>query len=96
MKRFTTQKLINMICENNQSIVDAIETSDSIIDQANRSVPIIADDFAVFRVKTNKHSWLSKEEHARQILCEITKTDYELISFKRKQLDDIIFGDLPF
>lgn len=96
MKRFTTKKLINMICENNQSIVDAIETSDSILDQANKSVPVIADDFAVYRVKTNKNPWLSKEEFASKILCEITKTDYELISFKRKQLDDIIFEDLPF
>ncbi len=33
------------------------------------------------------HSWLSKEEHARKVLCQITKSDYELISFKKKQLD---------
>ena len=38
-------------------------------------------------MQTVEHSWFSAEEHARKVLCEITKSDYELISFKKKQLD---------
>ena len=47
-------------------------------------------------MQTVAHSWISAEEHARRVLCQITKSDYELISFKRKQLYDIITEDFPF
>ena len=88
MKRFTTFKLENIICNNYQSVANSIDTSDSILSQDKKDVPYITDQFAVARMKTVNHSWLSKEEQARKILCKIAKSDYELISFKKKQLDD--------
>lgn len=96
MKRFTTQKLINLVCEDNESIIDAIDTSDSILNQDNREVPFITDDFTTFEKKTLKQDWLLKTEHAITVLCQIKKIDYELISFKKKQLNDIIDEDPPF
>lgn len=96
MKRFTTQKLINLVCEDNESIIDAIDTSDSILNQNNREVPFITDGFTTFEKKTLKQDWLLKTEHEIAVLCQIKKIDYELISFKKKQLDDIINEDLPF
>ena len=86
MKRFTTFKLENIICSDDQAVANSIDTSDSILSQDKKDVPYITDQFAVVRMKTI-YSWLSKEEQARKILCQIAKSDYELISFKKKQLD---------
>ena len=88
MKRFTTFKLENIICSDDQAVANSIDTSDSILSQDIKDVPSITDQFAVVRMKTVAHSWLSAEEHACKVLCQIKKSDYELISFKKKQLND--------
>ena len=88
MKRFTTFKLENIICSDYQAVANSIDTSDSILSQDIKDVPSITDQFAVVRMKTVAHSWLSAEEHACKVLCQIKKSDYELISFKKKQLND--------
>ena len=96
MKRFTTFKLENIICNNYQRVANSIDTSDSILSQERKDVPYITDQFGIIRMQTVAHSWFSAEEHARKILCQITKSDYELISFKKKQLYDIITEGFPF
>ena len=96
MKRFTTFKLENIICSDDQSVANSIDTSDSILSQDIEDVPYITDQFGIIRMQTVAHSWISVEEHAKKILCQITKSDYELISFKKKQLYDIITEDFPF
>ena len=88
MKRFTTFKLENIICSDDQAVANSIDTSDSILSQDIKDVPSITDQFAVVRMQTVAHSWLSAEEHACKVLCQIKKSDYELISFKKKQLND--------
>ena len=90
MTRYTTFKLENIICNDYQTVANSIETSDSIISQNNKDVPYITDQFGIIKMQTDAHSWLSAEEHARKVLCKITKSDYELISFKKMRLDDII------
>ena len=96
MKRFTTFKLENIICNNYQAVANSIDTSDSIINQDIKDVPFITDNFIAIPVQTIKQAWLPKEAHAKTILCQITKSDYELISFKKKQLYDIITEGFPF
>ncbi len=91
MKRFTTFKLENIICNNYQAVANSIDTSDSILSQDIINIPFITDNFIAIPVQTIKQAWLPKEEHAKKILCQITKSDYELISFKKKQLDDKLF-----
>ena len=88
MKRFTTFKLENIICNNYQAVANSIDTSDSILSQDIKDVPFITDNFIAIPVQTIKQIRLPKEAHAKKILCQITKSDYELISFKKKQLDD--------
>ena len=88
MKRFTTFKLENIICSDYQAVANSIDTSDSILSQDIKDVPYITDQFGIIRMQTVAHSWISAEEHACKILCQIQKSDYELISFKKKQLDD--------
>ena len=95
MKRFTTFKLENIICNDNQAVVCSIDTSYSILDQRHMHIPYITDQFEVIRMQTDEHSWLSKEEHVRKVLCQVAKSDYELISFKKKQLDDKL-SDIDF
>ena len=96
MKRFTTFKLENIICNNYQSVANSIDTSETILSQDIKDVPYITDQFGIIRMQTVAHSWISVEEHAKKILCQITKSDYELISFKKKQLYDIITEGFPF
>ena len=96
MKRFTTFKLENIICNNYQTVANSIDTSESILNQDIKDVPFITDNFIAIPVQTVAHSWLSAEAHAKKILCQITKSDYELISFKKNQLDDIITEGFPF
>ena len=98
MIRYTTFKLENIVFNDNQAVVNSIDTSESILSQQNRDVPYVTDQFGIIRMQTTAHSWLSVEEHARKILCQITKSDYELISFKKKQLDDKLSDKafLPF
>ena len=98
MKRFTTFKLENIICNNYQAVANSIDTSDSILSQERKDVPHITDQFGIIRMQTVAHSWLSAEEYASKILFQITKSDYELISFKKKQLDDKLSDKafLPF
>ena len=88
MIRYTTFKLNNVATYEPIFSLAHVNTSDSILSQDKKDVPYITDQFAVVRMKTANHSWLSKEEQARKILCQIAKSDYELISFKKKQLDD--------
>ena len=87
MIRYTTFKLENIVCNDDQAVANSIDTSESILSQQNKDVPYITDQFEIIRMQTVAHSWLSAEEHARKILFQITKSDYELISFKKKQLD---------
>ena len=87
MIRHTTFNLKNIVSSEPLFSLVNVNTSDSILSQDKKDVPYITDQFAVVRMKTVNHSWLSKEEQARKILCQITKSDYELISFKKKQLD---------
>ena len=88
MLRYTTFKLENIVCNDDQAVANSIDTSESILSQQNQDVSHITDQFGIIRMQTVAHSWFSVEEHARKILCQITKSDYELISFKKKQLDD--------
>ena len=88
MKRFTTFKLENIICSDDQAVANSIDTSDSILSQDIKDVPYITDQFGIIKMQTVVHSWLSAEEHACKVLCQIKKSDYELISFKKKQLND--------
>ena len=98
MLRYTTFKLNNKISSEPIFSLAHLNTSDSILGQHNKAVPYITDQFGVIRMQTVAHSWLSAEEHARKVLCQITKSDYELISFKKKQLDDKLSDKafLPF
>ena len=98
MTRYTTFKLENIICNDDQAVANSIDTSDSILGKKHMRIPYITDQFGIIKMQTDAHSWLSKEEHARKVLCQIQKSDYELISFKKKRLDaklsDKVF--LPF
>ena len=98
MIRYTTFKLKNIATYEPIFSLAHLNTSDSILSQDNKDVPYVTDQFGVIRMKTVAHSWLSAEEHASKILCQITKSDYELISFKKKQLDDKLSDKafLPF
>ena len=96
MKRFTTFKLENIICSDDQTVANSIDTSDSILSQDIINIPFITDNFIAIPVQTINQIRLSKEAHAKKILCQITKSDYELISFKKKQLYDIIAEGFPF
>ena len=96
MKRFTTFKLENIICSDDQAVANSIDTSNSILDKSYTSIPYITDNFRIIRMQTIKQIWLPKEVNAKTILCQITKSDYELISFKKKQLYNIINKDLQF
>lgn len=96
MKRFTTFKLENIICSDDQTVANSIDTSDSILSKDIKDVPFINDNFIAIPVQTIKQIRLPKEAHAKKILCQITKSDYELISFKKKQLYDIITEGFPF
>lgn len=98
MIRYTTFKLKNYISDEPTFSLVHVNTSDSILDQNKSDVPYITDKFEVIKQQTVNHSWLSKEKHAITILCEISKSAYELISFKEKQLDSKILKNdfLPF
>lgn len=98
MIRYTTFKLENIVCNDDQAVANSIDTSESILSQQNKDIPYITDNFVAIPMKTVAHSWISAEEHARKILCKIAKSDYELISFKKKQLDDKLSDKafLPF
>lgn len=90
MIRYTTFKLKNYASDEPIFSAAHANTSDSILDQAKMDVPYITDKFEVKRMQTVNHSWLSKKQHAITILCKISKFDYELISFKEKQLNNKI------
>ena len=98
MIRYTTFKLKNHVSDEPISSIVHVNTSDSILGQNRMDVPYITDQFKVKRMQTVDHSWLSKKQHAITILCEISKSAYELISFKEKQLDSKILKNdfLPF
>lgn len=98
MIRYTTFKLKNIVSSEPLFSLVNVNTSDSILSQHNKEVPYITDQFGIIRMQTVAHSWLSAEEHACRVLCQITKSDYELISFKKKQLDDKLSDKvfLPF
>ena len=96
MIRYTTFNLKNIVSSEPLFSLVNVNTSDSILSQHNKDVPYITDQFGAIRMQTVAHSWISVEEHAKKILCQITKSDYELISFKRKQLYDIITEGFPF
>ena len=98
MIRYTTFKLKNIVSSKPLFSLVNVNTSDSILSRHNKEVPYITDQFGIIRMQTVAHSWLSAEEHARRVLCQITKSDYELISFKKKQLDDKLSDKvfLPF
>ena len=98
MTRYTTFKLENIVCNDDQAVANSIDTSESILSQSYTKIPYITDQFGIIRMQTVAHSWISAEEHARKILCKIAKSDYELISFKKKQLDDKLSDEafLPF
>ena len=88
MIRYTTFKLENIATYEPIFSLDRINTSDSILSQQNKDVSYITDNFVAIPMQTVAHSWISAEEHACKVLLQITKSDYELISFKKKQLDD--------
>ena len=88
MIRYTTLKLKNIATYEPIFSLAHVNTSDSILSQDIKDVPYITDQFGIIRMQTVAHSWISVEEHAKKILCQIQKSDYELISFKKKQLDD--------
>lgn len=98
MKRYTTFKLENIVCSDDQAVANSIDTSESILSQDIINIPFITDNFIAIPVQTIKEVWLPKEAHAKKILCQITKSDYELISFKKKQLDNKLSDKafLPF
>ena len=87
MIRYTTFKLINIASDDLIFSSNHVNTSDSVLSQQKKDVPYITDQFGIIKMQTVAHSWFSAEEHARKILCKIAKSDYELISFKKKQLD---------
>ena len=87
MIRYTTLKLINIASDDLIFSSNHVNTSDSILSQHCKDVPYITDQFGIIKMQTVAHSWLSAEEHACKVLCQIKKSDYELISFKKKQLD---------
>lgn len=89
MTRYTTLKLENIICNDDQTVPNSIDTSDSILDQKHIHISYITDQF----VELVYHSWIQEKEHAKRILCLIAKSDYELISFKKKQLNDKLSGN---
>ena len=95
MIRHTTFNLKNIVSNEPLFSLVNVNTSDSILSQHNKDVPYITDQFGVIRMQTVAHSWLSAEEHARRVLCKIKKSDYELISFKKKQLDDKLSDRAP-
>lgn len=76
MTRYTTFKLENIICNDYQTVANSIDTSDSILDQRHMHIPYITDQFGIIKMQTDAHSRLIKEQHARKILYEITKSDY--------------------
>ena len=88
MIRYTTLKLKNIATYEPIFSLAHVNTSDSILSQDIKDVPYITDQFGIIRMQTVAHSWISAEEHACKVLFQITKSDYELISFKKKQLDD--------
>ena len=98
MTRYTTLKLENIICNDDQAVANSIDTSDSILDQKHIHISYITDQFVELPKQTVNHSWLPEKEHAKRILCLIAKSDYELISFKKKQLEDKLSDKafLPF
>lgn len=98
MKRYTTFKLENIVCSDDQAVANSIDTSESILSQDIINIPFITDNFIAIPVQTIKQVCLPKEAHAKKILCQITKSDYELISFKKKRLDDKLSDKafLPF
>ena len=98
MIRYTTFNLKNYVSDEPDFSLVHVNTSDSILDQNKIDVPYITDQFKVIKQQTVNHSWLSEEKHAITILCEISKSAYELISFKEKQLDSKILKNdfLPF
>ena len=93
MTRYTTLKLENIICNDDQAVANSIDTSDSILSQHNKDFSYITDQFVELPKQTVDHYWLTKKEHAKRILCLIAKSDYELISFKKKQLNDKLSGN---
>ena len=95
MIRYTTFKLKNIATYEPIFSLAHVNTSESILSQNNKDVPYVTDQFGIIRMQTVAHSWLSAEEHARKILCKIAKSDYELISFKKKQLDDKLSDRAP-
>lgn len=98
MIRYTTFKLKNHVLEVKPTTSPHLNTSDSLLNKNEIDVPYITDKFEVIKQQTVNHSRLSKEEYARKVLCEIYKSDYELISFKEKQLNSKILRNdfLPF
>ena len=88
MIRYTTFKLKNIATYEPIFSLDHVNTSDSILSQDIKDIPYITDNFGIIKMQTVAHSWFSAEEHARKILCQIAKSDYELISFKKKQLNN--------
>ena len=96
MIRYTTFKLNNKISSEPIFSLAHVNTSDSILSQTYKDVPCITDNFIAIPVQTVKHSRLSIEDHAVEVLCQITKSDYELISFKKKQLDDKLSDKASF
>ena len=96
MIRYTTLKLKNIATYEPIFSLAHVNTSDSILSQDIINIPFITDNFIAIPVQTIKQIRLPKEAHAKKILCQITKSDYELISFKKKQLYDIITEGFPF
>ena len=95
MIRYTTFKLENIVSYDTIFSLDYVDTSESILSQHYKDIPYITDQFGIIRMQTVAHSWFSAEEHARKILCQIAKSDYELISFKKKQLDAKLSDKAP-
>ena len=87
MIRYTTFKLINIASDDLIFSSNHVNTSDSVLSQQKKDVPYITDQFGIIKMQTVAHSWISVEEHAKKILCQIIKSDYELISLKKKELD---------
>lgn len=98
MIRYTTFKLKNIATYEPIFSLANVNTSDSILNQSYKDVPYVTDQFRIIRMQTVAHSLLSAEEHARKVLCQIQKSDYELISFKKNQLYDKLSGraHIPF
>ena len=96
MIRYTAFKLENIVCNDDQAVANSVDTSESILDQSYTKIPYITDNFVAIPMQTVAHSWISAEEHACKVLFQITKSDYELISFKKKQLDDKLSNKVFF